>query len=142
MAEDNVSLVRRGYEAWNRGDLEGIIARLDPEIQWIGHPALPESGPLRGPAEVRRWMEQFREAWDETAVLPEDLIEQGDQVIALVRISGRGRGSGLEISGGLDAHVWTFRAGKAIRVRMYQGTRDAARDTGLDLPTAGPGAPS
>jgi hypothetical protein len=52
-------------------------------------------------------------------------------VLALVRMSGRGRDSGVAVTSGLDGHLWTIDAGKVIAVRMYQGSRAALEATGL-----------
>jgi ketosteroid isomerase-like protein len=81
---------------------------------------------------VRR-VEEFLEAWDDLAVTVEELVDAGgDRVVALVRYSGRGRESGIEISGvATDAQVWTVRDGKALRVELYGGTAEALEAAGL-----------
>jgi ketosteroid isomerase-like protein len=33
---ENVELVRRGFEAWARGDVDELVALLDPEVYWRG----------------------------------------------------------------------------------------------------------
>ena len=34
MSQENVEIVRRGYESWNRDDMETGLRDLDPEIEW------------------------------------------------------------------------------------------------------------
>jgi ketosteroid isomerase-like protein len=34
MSRENVEIVRRGWDAWLRGDLAGLFATFDPEIVW------------------------------------------------------------------------------------------------------------
>ena len=34
MSQENVEIVRRGYESWNRDDMEAGLRDLDPEIEW------------------------------------------------------------------------------------------------------------
>ena len=63
MTSADVGLVQRGYEAWNRGDVEAVIEFLDPEIKWEGYTHIPESGTLTGRDEVKAWLERFLEAW-------------------------------------------------------------------------------
>jgi ketosteroid isomerase-like protein len=118
-------LVRHGYEAWNRGDVEAVLEFLDPEIRWEGYTHIPESGTLIGRDQVRSWLERFLEAWEVLDIEVTDLTEKGDQVIALVRFHARGKGSGVEVEGGVDAHIWTVRDGRAVAVRLYQGTHEA-----------------
>jgi ketosteroid isomerase-like protein len=126
----NADLVRRGYESWNSGDVEAVLAFLDPEIKWEGYTHIPESGDLAGREEVKAWLQRFLEAWEELDIEVTDLIESGDQVIALVRFRALGKESGVEVEGGVDAHVWTVRDGKAVAVTLYQGTREALEHTG------------
>ncbi len=54
-----------------------------------------------------------------------------DLVLALVRMTGRGRGSGAAVESGVDGHVWTVRDGKVVAVRMWQGVREALEAVGL-----------
>jgi len=34
MSQENLELVRRTWEAWERGDMEAIFAFYDPDIVW------------------------------------------------------------------------------------------------------------
>ena len=34
MSQENVERVLRGYDDWNRRDLDAMIERVDPEIEW------------------------------------------------------------------------------------------------------------
>jgi len=62
----------------------------------------------------------------------EELADAGDRVVALVRYSGRGRESGIKISGAnADAQVWSVRNHQAIRVERYGGTAEAREAVGL-----------
>jgi ketosteroid isomerase-like protein len=130
MSAANVELVRRLYEAWNVDGLEPVRAALDREVEVLGHPTLPEPGPIRGREDVIAWLERMLDAWEELSVHVEQVIDAGDRVVALVRLSGRGKGSGVPVRGGLDAHVWTLRDGKVVAGRWYQGTAEALRDVG------------
>ena len=44
--QQNVDVIRSLYAAFGRGDLEGILAPLDPEVFWRtpGAPDLPTAG--------------------------------------------------------------------------------------------------
>ena len=127
MASENVELIRRGYEAWNRGELEAILERLDPQVEWHGHPRLPEPGPIFGREQVRSWFEALREPWESVSIVPIAFAESDDMVIALVQISGRGKGSGVTVESGIDAQLWTLREGSVVRMRWLQGDEGARR---------------
>lgn len=120
----SVGLVRRGYEAWNRGDVDAVFSFLDPDISWEGYTHLPESGSLSGRDEVKAWLERFLDAWKDVDIEVTELFETKDRVVALVRFHARGKGSGVQVASGVDAHVWTLRDGKAVAVRLHQGTRE------------------
>ncbi len=54
---------------------------------------------------------------------PQELIDTGDKVLAFIRTSARGKGSGVEV----EAYVWnlwTFRDGKVVD--SYFGDDQAA----------------
>jgi ketosteroid isomerase-like protein len=131
VSAENVELLRRYYEAWNAGETEELVSGLDDEVEWHGHPQLPEPGPYTDPAAVGRWMKQFREAWGELRAQPLELLDAGDGVVALVHMTGRGRGSGVAVSGGVDVHIAGFRGGKVGYFRILPGD-DAAELAGLD----------
>ena len=130
MTSDNCDLVRRGYEAWNRGDVEEVLTFLDPEIEWHGYTHVPESGTLEGRDDVRAWLERFLDAWEQLDIEVTELIDAGEQVAALVRFRGSGRGSGVPVEGGTDAHLWTVRDGRIVAVTLYQGTQEALEAIG------------
>jgi ketosteroid isomerase-like protein len=127
----DVELIRGGYEAWNRRDIDAVVQVLDPDIEWRGYTHIPESGVMEGREQVRTWLERFLEAWEELEIQVTDLIDSGEQTIALVRFRALGRESGVRVDGGTDAHVWTVRDGKAAAVTLYQGTHEAFEAAGL-----------
>ena len=132
MSEENVEVVRSALEAWERGDLKAAADLLDPEVEWSFPSNLPEAGTYKGRDEVGRRLEEFLEAWEDLAVTVEELVDAGDRVVALVRYSGRGRESGIEVSGATrNAQVWTVRNGKALRVELYGDTAEALEAAGL-----------
>jgi ketosteroid isomerase-like protein len=68
-------------------------------------------------------LEQMDEVWDTFQIEPEEFIDAGDNVFVASRMSGRGRGSGVEAEMRAFA-IWTFREGKVSRFRG--GYRDRA----------------
>jgi ketosteroid isomerase-like protein len=127
VSSKTIELVRRYYEDWNRGDVEAVTSVLAPDVEWRGHPRLPEPGPYQTRAEVERWMTQFREAWGEVTARPIELIDAGDSVVVLVHMTGRGRGSGVAVQGGVDVHVLTLGPEGVTEFRIYPGDVAAAR---------------
>jgi uncharacterized protein len=124
---ENIELMRRGYAAWNAGDIDAVVATLDPQVEWHGHPQLPEPGPFKGREAVRRWLDNVNEALESISVKPLAFAESANSVVVLVHITGRGRGSGVEVESGIDAHIWKIVDGAVIRFQWLQGDKAAER---------------
>ncbi len=132
MSEENVELMRRGYEAW--AARQGPAFEFyDPEIEWHGPSEFPDlAGPYHGHDGVRRYIEQLFEVFEEYRMVPEEFIDAGDdQVLVFSREGGRGIGSGAEVETHPTAHLWTIRDGKAIRMESYWERSDALEAAGL-----------
>ncbi len=130
MSQENVELFRRFNEAFNRGDLEGAIALVDPppEFEFVPFGVFdPDLAAVqRGPEGLRRVAEVFWGEFDDPHVELLELIDAGDQVFASATFRGRGKHSGAETSWDLWG-VWTVRDSRLVR---WQGFRD--RDAALE----------
>jgi uncharacterized protein len=119
----DVDAVRRAYEAFAAGDLDGVVADMHPEIEWHQAQGLPHGGLHRGLDEVRAAIfgPLADEWWDEFTAIPDELLDAGGEVVVLGRYRGRAKGTGRELDVPF-AHVWSFRAGKAWRFRQFLDT--------------------
>ena len=126
MTKANVEFLREGYEALQRGDLEIFTAlsreRLSPEFEfhhvWDGRV-------FRGFEGTMEWISDTRETWDEYSQEIAEIAELGeDDVLVVVRISGRGGGSGVPVAQEL-AVVWTFEGDKAVQARSFTSREEA-----------------
>ena len=75
------------------------------------------------------WVTWF-EAFDHVSFDIENVLEAGDEVVASIRISARGRESGLSIDQRIPS-VWTVRGGRVVRVRGYRDEAEALEAAGL-----------
>jgi uncharacterized protein len=134
MSKENVETVRRGYELFAAGDLEGVSALFsaDSELADIGGLGLAgtAAGTRHGPEGFFRATEEALEAFEDYRVEAEDFIDVGEAVVVPVRISGRGRASGAKMETRL-AHLWMFRSdGKVSRGEVYRTTEEALEAAG------------
>jgi ketosteroid isomerase-like protein len=98
MSRENVEVhneaVRRFFSAFEY-DTEAFRDTLHPEIQWF--PIEENRTPTRG-VEAAMWNRNaWLDTWDEHRLDLEEVIEGGDDVVALVHITARGSGSGVEV---------------------------------------------
>jgi ketosteroid isomerase-like protein len=127
MSEENVELVRRVYAALTRGDGDTLHDLAAPEFVVDFSRRLLDPLVLRGRDEALAFiLSDPYEEWEGWPVWePQELIEADDKVVALIRFSARGKGSGVEV----DAHVWnlwTFREGKPVEVKYFGDDQAAA----------------
>ncbi len=130
MSQENVEIVRRAFEAFEREGLDGYLRYLDPEIEWTPTGAWIEAATYRGHEGVRRYLGSIEAEFDDLRVEPVRLIDAGEQVISSVRISGRGKTSGASVELTLIS-VGRLRDGMAYRIRNYPDMAAALEAAGL-----------
>src|SRR3974377_950795 len=91
MSQENVELVRQALEAFRRRDNEAALRFYHSEIEL--HGVLDKHGVYRGLDGVRSyWQDQFGVM--ELLYEPNEWIDVGDHVVAVMRVRGRGKKSG------------------------------------------------
>jgi hypothetical protein len=53
MSQEDVEVVRQGFEGFNRGDIEAVVEMCDPAIEWFPPAELPGVSAYRGHEGVR-----------------------------------------------------------------------------------------
>jgi uncharacterized protein len=114
MSGADVETLKQAYGSLNRGDLSVVLELLDPDIEWHEPAFSPHAGSHRGRDSFERFVRGWLESFDGFRVEPEQVVERGDQLVAIVRQTGTGRASGLPVETRL-AHVWTVVNGRAVR---------------------------
>jgi uncharacterized protein len=130
MSQENVEVVRAGFEAWNAGDMGALRDLFVADAIMRGLDGWPEPGPFVGRDAVLRQLEQQRETWDTDAFEPiTDFIGAADRVV--VRFIWRGIGHGpearIEMTG-----VYTVRNGKIFAVEPFWDHAEALKAVGLE----------
>ncbi len=124
MSQENIEVVRAIYESWLNG--ESARELIDSEIEYVNPPDAVETG-------VRRGREAFRgigDAYEEIRIEPLRYMDAGDDVVVIARVTGRGRGSGIDIDW-RHGYIWTIRNGKGVRFRWFNKPDEALEAAGL-----------
>jgi ketosteroid isomerase-like protein len=127
MSQENVEAFKRGLEAGNRGDVEGLLEELDPEVEW--HSALHallggEQTVFRGHDGVREMMRDLNEVFGEIHIEISEIRDLGDRLVAIGRTRTRGKASGAVTETPL-AFVTEIKNGKTISLRAYLDPKQA-----------------
>jgi uncharacterized protein len=134
MSQENVELVRRVFEAINRGDIEGAVALADPPSDFEFVPSgvlIPDLASVqRGAEGLRRVAEVFWGEFDDPQVEIHELIDAGDQVFVSATFRGRGKQSGAETSWDVWM-VWTVRDRRMVRFQGFTDGDAALEAAGL-----------
>lgn len=123
----NAEIVRGGYERFAAtGELQVDI--LAPDFVWdMSHfRGWPEDQIYEGVEGTRVFLQTWSQAWDHWQLEVQSLHETGDQVLAIMRQSGRSKATGLvvEMTFGM---LWTLREGLQTRMEMYADPAEAMR---------------
>jgi ketosteroid isomerase-like protein len=123
--DNDLARIRAGIDATNRGDFEALLALFDPNVEFHIAPGLGNAGTYRGHEGFRQGMGGWLEAWDDFTVDSAELEPVAERhVVADVRQSGRGHGSGVEVEMRLG-YMWELRDGLVTRFHVVPN-RDAA----------------
>jgi ketosteroid isomerase-like protein len=116
-----IERLRAGYEVLNRdGDFSAILDEFDPDVELQQSAEGPEGLIVyRGRDGLARWLAGMSSAWEEISYELLDFEQEANQVLAVVRMSMRGRTSELKLEQTI-AHMFTLGENdKVIRVEGF-----------------------
>jgi ketosteroid isomerase-like protein len=128
---EKVELVRRMYEAFNRGEIAAARDVLHPDAELHQPPNVADADSYYGRDEYERGFARWLSEWEEPRFVPVETREVGGQVLMRVRVSGRGKASGIPTESEFF-HAWTFRDGKPHRCFVRSTEEEALKAAGLE----------
>jgi uncharacterized protein len=131
VSQENVEIVRRWIEAFNRASLEGVLELADPDVEWWNREDDPGPPVSRGHDGLAAGMAELDESLDELRVEPKEFIDAGEYVVVPVHVVGRGRGSGASFEEH-EVYVFRLRNGKVTEGREYRAKNEALKAVGLE----------
>ena len=135
MSKENIEILRRADEAFQRGDLKAALADMDEDITASRVAPLPDIKTYEGHEGMRQMLLDWVEGFDDFAMSAQEYIGVNDrQVLVRFRQRAQGTQSGVPI----EADFWflyTFRNRKAVRMDVYHSKHQALEAAGLsELP--------
>jgi ketosteroid isomerase-like protein len=129
MSQENVEIVRRCYEAFDRGDLDAAFEDFAPDFELDLSRAIGIDRGMYTLAQFRRLTESFAESWESARYEADELIDAGEHVVMPFTNRLRGR-DGIEVQA---RGIWlgTIRDGLIVRICLYQDKREALEAAGL-----------
>jgi ketosteroid isomerase-like protein len=129
--EPDFEVIRRAWEATNRGDEEAVRRAVHPDIEAVPFGAALEGARYRGIEEVVGWWRQTLASWEVWHIHAEEFRRVGDRILVTGKWHVRGKGSGVELD--MPA-TWIIevRDGKIAFWRTYTDRGQALEELGLD----------
>src|SRR6266568_2116452 len=119
MTVENVEIVRKGIEAWNRRDADLWLQYAAPEIEWLpAGPAAVERSIYRGYDEVASGFESVWQTWEQFRFEESDVRDLDESVLWLGRVKMRGAASHVELDQEFAIRA-VLRGGKVVRVQAF-----------------------
>ena len=132
MSQENVEMVGRVLRCWGEQDIEGMLSDVHPKVEIdYSDSNAPDASVYHGHAECRAFVQSRFEDFEERRFEALELIDAPpDAVIAVGRMRGRGRASGVAVEAG-SVTLWSLLDGKVGRIKLYQTRDEALEAVGL-----------
>ena len=130
MSQENIESVRRGVDAWNRGDLDEWLTGFTAEAELQTTGRFADRGVYRGHAGLERYWSEIREDIEGPSLSISELRALGDRVFYCAMGRGRGKRSKVPV----ERPIWlvtTMRDGLTVRVETYVDRAEALEAAGL-----------
>jgi len=119
---ENTEIIQGLYAAFATGDIPAVLGLLADNISWTEAEGFPYAGTFVGPnAVLENVFMKLGSEWDGFASVPEELITEGDTVVALGQYSGTCKATGKAFASPF-AHIWKMRDGKVHTFRQITDT--------------------
>ena len=132
MSQENVKFLREGFRAVASGDSDSwqvlSRSRISPNFEFR---SVLLGQVFSGPRWAEEFQEEIRQAFDDFSLEVEEIVDLGEHVVVVVRVSGRGAGSGVPTAQ-QRGFVWTFDGTTAIAATQYPSKADALAAVGVE----------
>jgi ketosteroid isomerase-like protein len=131
MAEEPASIAREIFECFAANDPDSALELMHEDIEWTPPQDEPETGTLHGREGVMGIVLQWSHAFEDFRATPLEFVSGEDCVVVPVQISGRGKGTGAEVTIE-ETMVFWVREGKVSKQRAFRTKAEALKAAGLE----------
>jgi ketosteroid isomerase-like protein len=134
MSQENVEIVRRALDAFNRRDLSALEAISHEDFKFVSVLTAVDTGgaTFGGLRAFTSYFAAMDETWEEWRVEDSEIFDAGDDGVATAfRIVGKGKNSGARVEHAIGV-AYRFRQGKLSRMDSYLDPREALEAVGLE----------
>jgi ketosteroid isomerase-like protein len=129
VSQESIETVRRGYEAWNRGDLDAVRDIYAPDVTASAGPLWPAGDEVSGAEAIIAAFASILDIFEHSELVPERFIECGESVV----VPTLWRGTLHDSESPIEQHViavYTFRGEQVIRIDYFQHLEEALARVG------------
>ena len=126
MSQENVEWIKAGFAAHNRGDVDALVEVYDS--QCVFETLL--LGTHHGNEAVRLIYEENQKTLSGYDVVPVELIDGGDRVVAVAQAVGAGSTSEIAVDEPF-AFVFTFKGERVVREQAFRNKEEALEAAGM-----------
>jgi ketosteroid isomerase-like protein len=126
MSQENVERIKAGFDAHNRGDVDALVELYAPD-------AVFETlllGTHHGNEAIRVIYAENQKTLSGYDVVPVELIDAGDMVVAVAQAVGSGPASEIAVDEPF-AFIFTFKGDRVVREQAFRNRQEAMEATGL-----------
>ena len=126
--DPDLEIAKRMFDAWNSGNVDRMTEFWSDDGDWIWEdaPEIPDARVVRGREQVEEHLRGVIGLMGEMEIKVEELVDLGDEVLAVIRFNVHGAQSGIE----LDVpsfQLLRFENGRVRRYRMFMDREQALR---------------
>jgi ketosteroid isomerase-like protein len=127
---ENSDALKRGYDAFNQGDIDTVKQIFADDIRWEGPntEGVPMSGVHEGKDAVLQALGWIGENFEQFHVSPDEMVEEGGTIVVLSHLDGKTKsGKDVKLPG---VEVWRMSDGQAERVQSLLDTAEIKQALG------------
>jgi ketosteroid isomerase-like protein len=128
MSRENVEIVRRSNDAFERGDVAAAMSAVHPDL--VTYRPDPDNRTFHGPGGFLEAFDDWVEDFAEFSFAAEEYLDVGDRVLVRIRQWARGKANDVP----LEAPVWflyTLSDGRITHMGIYNAENKALEAAGL-----------